>query len=142
MAGVSGRVSGHHHPFYLYIKEFPLAFLPWSIFLIPAFYHVFSQTGKDRGLPEKGRLFAKCWFFTGIIFLSLAATKRALYLLPVFAPIAMLTALYIDDTLAPHPLSKLSKVFYLVFRLDSGRRGYRSDATLFLFQKGLSFAYR
>ena len=116
MAGsISGSVSGHHHPFYYYIIEFPNGFLPWSILLVPALYHAFSKTGKSHGPSEKGRLFAKCWFFAGIIFLSVASTKRALYLMPIFAPIAMLTALYIDYTLGSQPLNRIGKVFIWIF---------------------------
>jgi 4-amino-4-deoxy-L-arabinose transferase-like glycosyltransferase len=107
MAGsISGSVSGHHQPFYYYVTGFPTSFLPWSVLLIPVLYHALS---------EKGRLFAKCWFFAGIIFLSIASTKRALYLLPIFAPIAMLTALYIDYTLGSQPLSRIEKVFIWMF---------------------------
>jgi hypothetical protein len=116
MAGsISGSASGHHHPFYYYITQFPSSFLPWSILLIPAVYNAFLETSKYRGLPEKGRLFAKCWFITGIIFLSIASTKRALYLLPILAPIAMLTALYINDTIDSQPLNRMGKVFIWMF---------------------------
>jgi 4-amino-4-deoxy-L-arabinose transferase-like glycosyltransferase len=113
--GISESASGHHRPFYYYITQFPVAFLPWSILLIPAFYNAFSDTNEYHGLPEKGRLFAKCWFFAGMILLSVASTKRTLYLLPIFAPIAMLTALYIDHTLDPQPLNKMGKVFIWMF---------------------------
>jgi 4-amino-4-deoxy-L-arabinose transferase-like glycosyltransferase len=115
MAGsISGSASGHHHPFYYYIIQFPIAFLPWSLVLIPVLYYTFSKTGKVYGLSEKGRLFAKCWFFTGMIFLSVASTKRVLYLLPIFAPIAMLTALYIDDTLGLQPLDRMARALRLL----------------------------
>jgi 4-amino-4-deoxy-L-arabinose transferase-like glycosyltransferase len=116
MAGIiSGSASGHHQPFYYYITQFPSSFLPWSILLIPALSDALSKTGKYHGLLEKGRLFAKCWFFAGMIFLSVASTKRALYLLPIFAPIAMLTALYIDDTLGSQPLNRMGRTFIWMF---------------------------
>jgi 4-amino-4-deoxy-L-arabinose transferase-like glycosyltransferase len=120
MAGsISGAASGHHHPFYYYLTEFPSGFLPWSIILIPALYLTFSAAGKLQGLSEKGRLFAKCWFFAGFIFLSIASTKRVLYLMPIFAPISMLTALYIDYTISkvtvPGPLKRVGSIFMWVF---------------------------
>jgi 4-amino-4-deoxy-L-arabinose transferase-like glycosyltransferase len=118
---ISGAASGHHHPFYYYITEFPSGFLPWSILLIPVFFHAFSKSGKSgvaNVLSEKGTLFAKCWFFAGIIFLSVASTKRTLYLMPIFAPIAMLTAAYIDSTLkSPQLLTKIGKIFTWVFTI-------------------------
>ena len=121
---ISDGASGHHHPFYYYITEFPSGFLPWSILIIPVVFHAFSKSDKARAvnvLSEKGTLFAKCWFFAGIIFLSIASTKRTLYLMPIFAPIAMLTALYIDHSIAglegSQFLKRAGKVFMWVFDL-------------------------
>ncbi len=118
---ISGAASGHHHPFYHYITEFPSGFLPWSLLLIPVFFHAFSKSNRSGGtnvLSEKGTLFSKCWFFAGIIFLSIASTKRTLYLMPIFAPIAMLTAAYIDSTLkSPQSLTTLGKLFLWVFSI-------------------------
>ncbi len=112
-------VSGHHQPFYYYITEFPVGFLPWSILLIPVIIHAFSKHGTPDDpssfLLEKGTLFAKCWFFAGIIFLSIASTKRTLYLMPVFAPAAILTAVFIDSTLVTQSTSKTGKIFTLIF---------------------------
>lgn len=102
-AKLSDAASGHHHPFYYYLTEFPNGFLPWSIFLIPVLFFAFSSShGSDKAdaLSQKGTLMAKCWFLAGIIFLSVASTKRTLYLMPIFAPISMLTALYIDHTIS------------------------------------------
>ncbi len=114
-AGMAGSPSGHHNPFYYYVTEFPGGFLPWSILLVPTLYLAFSKTGLSHTPSAKGRLFAKCWFFAGMAFLSLASTKRILYLMPLFAPMAMLTALYIDYTISAGMsdtrLDKIGKVF-------------------------------
>jgi len=114
-ASISGSISGHHHPFYYYISELPLGFLPWSILLVPVLYHAFSKARNSHLPSEKGHRFAKCWFFAGIIFLSIASTKRTLYLLPIFLPIAMLTASYIDYTLGSQPLKAIDRVFIWIF---------------------------
>jgi hypothetical protein len=118
---ISGAASGHHNPFYYYITEFPSGFLLWSILIIPVLFHAFSKScrsGDATVLSEKGTLFAKCWFFAGIIFLSIASTKRTLYLMPIFAPIAMLTAAYIDSTIkSPQSLTKIGKIFCWVFTM-------------------------
>jgi len=118
---LSDAVPSHHRPFYYYLTEFPNGFLPWSILLIPVLFHIFSKSARSdvaNPLSEKGVLFAKCWFFTGIIFLSAASTKRTLYLMPIFAPIAILTAVYIDSTLrSPQSIAKIGKVFIWVFTL-------------------------
>ena len=114
---ILGEASGHHHPFYYYLTEFPIGFLPWGILLIPVVFRAFSKSDGSRTPAEKGRLFAKCWFFAGITFLSIASTKRTLYLMPIFAPIAMLTALYIASTLAAQPLNRIGKVFLWIFAI-------------------------
>jgi 4-amino-4-deoxy-L-arabinose transferase-like glycosyltransferase len=132
---ISLSVSGHHHPFYYYMIEFPVGFLPWSILLIPVFSHAFSKAGKFHGPSEKGRLFAKCWFFVGIIFLSIASTKRTLYLLPIFAPLAILTALYIDHTLGSHPLNRSGKVFIWIFGILLLAMGLGLTPIYFYFKK-------
>jgi len=108
---IPGGVSGHHHPFWYYLIEFPGGFLPWSFLLIPVLYGSFSRAGHASVLSRRGLLFAKCWFFTGFVFLSLAATKRALYLLPIFAPFSILTAYYIDTTLQSRAFLKVEKLF-------------------------------
>lgn len=121
MAGsISGSASGHHHPFFYYLTEFPSGFLPWSLLLVPVFQNIFSRKERTHGpdtVQGKGRLFAVCWFFAGIIFLSVASTKRTLYLMPIFAPIALLTALYIDSTISSGALTRIGKVFLWVFDL-------------------------
>jgi 4-amino-4-deoxy-L-arabinose transferase-like glycosyltransferase len=121
MAGnLSGSVSGHHSPFYYYLTGFPTGFLPWSILLIPVFYYAFLKPGQSSNpdaASQKGRLFAKCWFFSGIIFLSAASTKRTLYLMPIFAPMAILTAAYINSTMTSQGLNRIGKVFLWVFNV-------------------------
>ena len=121
MAGsISGSVSGHHSPFYYYLTGFPTGFLPWSILLVPVFYYAFSKTGQSNttdAASPKGRLFAKCWFFSGIVFLSVASTKRTLYLMPIFAPMAMLTAAYINSTMASQGPNRIGKIFLWVFNV-------------------------
>ena len=111
---ISGEASGHHHPFYYYLIEFPVGFLPWSLLLVPVFIHTFSRSDKSDTPPEKGRLLAKCWFFAGIVFLSAASTKRTLYLMPLFAPMALLTSLYVESTLY-RLTDKIEKTFLWAF---------------------------
>lgn len=111
---ISGEASGHHHPFYYYLIEFPAGFLPWSLLLVPVFIHAFSRSDKSETPSEKGRLLAKCWFFAGIVFLSAASTKRTLYLMPIFAPMALLTSLYAESTLY-RLTDKIEKAFLWAF---------------------------
>jgi 4-amino-4-deoxy-L-arabinose transferase-like glycosyltransferase len=115
--GTSEIFLGHRHPFYYYLHQFPAVFLPWSILLVPVLYHAFSKRRQSQGRADKGLLLAKCWFFVVFILLSIASTKRALYLLPIFAPFAMITALYMDNTLGSQPLNKIGKVFVWILNI-------------------------
>jgi len=137
MAGrISGSSSGHHHPLYYYLVEFPIGFLPWSLLLIPVFIHAFSKAGKPETQSAKGLLFAKCWFFAGLIFLSIASTKRMLYLMPIFAPMAMLTAMYISSTVTSQSLKRLGKVFLWIYTIVLLAVGV-SATPVYVFVKGI-----
>jgi 4-amino-4-deoxy-L-arabinose transferase-like glycosyltransferase len=110
-----GGSSGHHQPFYYYFEGFIEGFLPWSILIPPAVYFSFRRIRDFPAVHKSGLNFLKCWFLMGFIFLSFASTKRILYLLPVFAPFALLTAWYIDTTLAPRLFMRIERVFHYFF---------------------------
>jgi 4-amino-4-deoxy-L-arabinose transferase-like glycosyltransferase len=114
---IPGGYAGHHRPLYYYLMQFPMSFMPWSLLLVPVVYWVFSKW-KDHPHPsERGLLFLVAWFVSGFLFLSLASTKRGVYLLPIFAPFAILTACYIDSTLRSTSPGRVDKVFLWVLGL-------------------------
>ena len=79
---------GHAQPFWYYLKNFWIDFMPWS-WLVPV---ALIWTVKS-GLLKNNRVQLLCWWFgTFFIFLSIAETKRQLYMLPVFPAIALLLA--------------------------------------------------
>lgn len=88
---------GHWEPFYYYLVNFPVDFLPWTIFLIPA---AFAYGPRIKLLKEPVPLFLFLWFFVILFFFSLSNTKRALYLLPIFAPAAIFVACYFDNLMS------------------------------------------
>ncbi|MCX7966610.1 MAG: glycosyltransferase family 39 protein [Syntrophorhabdaceae bacterium] len=107
-----GGTSGHQRPFYYYLTEFPAGFIPWSILIIPAFFYVFS---KDISHDKKKILFLMCWFISGFILLSLSATKRILYMLPIFAPISIIIALFIEYVTESSHLKMIYKIFLWLY---------------------------
>ncbi len=113
----AGGSTGHSQPFYYYLTQFPGGFLPWSILVAPVLYWSFRREGQKEGRQRKGMLFAKSWFISGFVLLSVASTKRVLYLMPIFAPIALLTASYIEGTLARKHLRWFEGAFSLLFGL-------------------------
>ncbi len=110
-----GGTSGHHQPFYYYATGFPAGFLPWSILIVPVIY--FCAAGYLRGTTrvKEGTRFAACWFLAGFLFLSFASTKRVLYLMPIFAPAALLTAAYIESTVTAGRLKLVERLFLWLF---------------------------
>ena len=111
----AGGSTGHHQPFYYYLIQFPAAFLPSSILAVPALYRSFRRSGRENDRTQKGILLMLCWFISGFIFLSMASTKRVLYLMPVFAPISLLIAVYIDAAIKGAIFEKWEKVFISSF---------------------------
>lgn len=84
--------EGHEEPFYYYLVNFPLDFLPWSFFLALA---VWALWQKRKSLAEPPALFLAAWFAVVFLFFSASNTKRGLYLLPLFPPAALFTACYV-----------------------------------------------
>lgn len=111
----AGGSTGHNQPFYYYLTGLPAGFLPWSILLVPVLYRGFRRNEQGRAKPDRIVLFAKCWLVAGFLLLSAASTKRILYLMPVFAPISLLTARYVETTLTGTDLKRFERVFNLVF---------------------------
>jgi 4-amino-4-deoxy-L-arabinose transferase-like glycosyltransferase len=111
----AGGSTGHHQPLYYYLVQFPGAFLPWSLLLVPVFFWSFRRPRPLEGKAEKGLLFAQCWFIAGCLLLSAASTKRVLYLMPIFAPISLLTAWYMEAALVRAGFGKLDNFFIRAF---------------------------
>lgn len=79
---------GHAQPPWYYLKNFWIDFMPWSwLFPVAIVWTVKS------GLLKNPRVQLLClWFATFFIFLSIAETKRQLYMLPAFPAVALLLA--------------------------------------------------
>jgi 4-amino-4-deoxy-L-arabinose transferase-like glycosyltransferase len=88
--------SGHSHPFYFYIPYLFSQALPWGIFLPLMFWDVF-KTGIRT---DDDRWFLKLWFVVMFAFFSIAAGKRAVYLLPLYPALSLLLAGWFRDSVA------------------------------------------
>jgi 4-amino-4-deoxy-L-arabinose transferase-like glycosyltransferase len=111
----AGGSSGHHQPFYYYLTQFPAGFLPWSILIIPVLYRAFGSGEWGDDGERAVLLLAKCWFIAGFLFLSVASTKRVLYLMPIFAPASLMTGWYIDKALREMKTARWEGVFARIF---------------------------
>lgn len=98
--------TSHVRPFWYYLWNFPLHFLPWTL-AWPIVFQVGRQTifaagapaGGARGDAKPGQAeVARAWRFllagiaTSLVFFSISAGKRSVYLLPIFPATALLTA--------------------------------------------------
>jgi 4-amino-4-deoxy-L-arabinose transferase-like glycosyltransferase len=93
------RGSSHARPFYYYLYQLPVDFLPWTL-LWPAVWlaarrHVFPPDPALRAEAEPVRRawrFLLAWVGASVVFFSLSGGKRGLYLLPAFPALALLVA--------------------------------------------------
>lgn len=88
--------SSHARPAYYFAIQFPLDFLPftllWPLALTVVWPRLRGPAGSgDRKDPERGALrLLVAWILVCLVFFSLSAGKRGLYLLPIFPATALL----------------------------------------------------
>lgn len=112
---------GHGQPPYYYLAYFWLDFAPWSP-LVPAALAWIVRTRRWR---DRHVQLAVWWFGAFFVFLSLAVTKRHLYLLPAYPALALLLAPWLaavgrpaaaaDDAPSPRPARIYGGVLALGF---------------------------
>ena len=97
-----GAAKGHDNPFWYYLPAIAVDFFPWSLllpFAIAAAARVAlrlspwkpaASPGEER--ERSGLRDLLVWFVLPLLVLSLASTKRGLYLLPIYPAAAMLCA--------------------------------------------------
>lgn len=85
----------HLEPFYYYFIALPLAWLPWSLLPFFAAAPLFRSSFFSHLWAERqqagGRAFIWLSFLTGFIFLSSVSIKVLVYILPLMAPLAILS---------------------------------------------------
>jgi 4-amino-4-deoxy-L-arabinose transferase-like glycosyltransferase len=91
--GATGK--GHTQPFHYYLPTFLLDFAPWSLlvpFAAASAFLFLRRSGAARG-GAGGRdsvLYLLCWFAVPFVVLSIASTKRGIYLVPIYPAAALL----------------------------------------------------
>lgn len=83
--------SGHEKPFYYYFPYLMLDGLPWTLFLPFVVFDWFQR----RAFNREHTLFLGLWVGIIFLFFSLSAGKRSAYLLPLYAPLSLLVALWL-----------------------------------------------
>jgi 4-amino-4-deoxy-L-arabinose transferase-like glycosyltransferase len=93
---VSDAVFNNPSPIWFYVPIIIIGFFPWTIFLVQALIHHLRHVWQNaHSYPIE--LFLLLW--TGIIFIffSIPNSKIIGYILPIFPPLALLTAAYLDQ---------------------------------------------
>lgn len=81
-------------PFYYYLSNFPVDFMPWVFFLPAALVYGFS---KEAFAKRKEFLFLLVWFIVIFLFFSVSKGKRPLYLLPLYPATSLMIGKVWDD---------------------------------------------
>ena len=82
--------AGHYEPFYYYIAKLPEAFLPWNILVYLGLWHFRRSLVRNRY-----RLFFSVWLVAQFTLLTLASSKRTVYLMALTPAAAVLAAEYV-----------------------------------------------
>ncbi|WP_282412908.1 glycosyltransferase family 39 protein [Pseudomonas sp. PS01299] len=81
--------AGHYEPFYYYLAKLPEAFLPWNILVYLGLWHFRKDLKANRYL-----LFFSLWIVAQFIMLTLASSKRTVYLMSMTPAAAVIAAEY------------------------------------------------
>jgi 4-amino-4-deoxy-L-arabinose transferase-like glycosyltransferase len=81
--------AGHYEPFYYYLGKLPQAFLPWNILVYLGLWHFRRSLVANRYL-----LFFSLWILAQLVMLTLASSKRTVYLMSMTPAAAVIAAEY------------------------------------------------
>jgi len=77
-------VGGHQHDFLFYFRKLPESFVPWVVALPAAILFLVHPPEAVEKKTRKGLITAMLLFAGAFLLLSLPATKRSLYLVPIY----------------------------------------------------------
>ncbi len=84
------RNPGLIHVFRLYLPALTVGTLPWVFLFVPLLRKVFSRESWGRLRTSPAVLFLFLWFLLPLTVFCLSQSKLVLYVLPLFAPLALL----------------------------------------------------
>jgi len=90
---------GHYQPSWFFIPYLILGFFPWIVFLPQAIAKTFTLSWKKRH-QYKFELFFLLWIVLIFLFFSFSKSKLIPYILPIFPPLSILTARYLQQAIA------------------------------------------
>jgi 4-amino-4-deoxy-L-arabinose transferase-like glycosyltransferase len=98
---VGRYVDPWHHvrPWHHYLTTLPVDFFPWSL-LLPA---AFAVRGDLSAAERRGARLAVCWAVVTVLFFSVSAAKRGVYVMTMLPALALLAGLALDRVAATWP---------------------------------------
>ncbi len=104
-----GGDTAHHAPFWFYFPVLLVGFFPWSFFLPAAAIPLFRRRTGPSAPRRATRAFLLVWCLTVFILFSVMGSKLVSYILPMFAPAALLVGEWLARALrvpAPRALRR------------------------------------
>jgi 4-amino-4-deoxy-L-arabinose transferase-like glycosyltransferase len=92
---------GHYQPAWFFVPYILIGFFPWIAFLPQTIVKQLPSSWKKRR-EHKLEIFFLLWAFLIFIFFSCSQSKLIPYILPIFPPLAILTAHYLQQAVAAH----------------------------------------
>jgi 4-amino-4-deoxy-L-arabinose transferase-like glycosyltransferase len=102
---VNPQEKGHQQPIWYYLKTLPVAVLPWLVPVVGLFHPAAWRTAPDTAAPRR---YLAAFCAGALVLLSLPATKRETYLLPLLPALATLTALQLEAWWLARPRGRLA----------------------------------
>jgi 4-amino-4-deoxy-L-arabinose transferase-like glycosyltransferase len=86
----------HGGSLFYYVVVVLIGFGPWSVFLLSTFWFGTGDRAREEGMTLAANRFLWCWVGVYLLFFSLASTKLPNYILPLYAPLALLMARFLE----------------------------------------------
>lgn len=93
--GYAAGSASHHNPFYYYLLLAPLILLPWTFFIVPAFYSAGLAWRRSR---DAAAVVGLAWFGAVFVFFSLMSSKRVGYIMPLMPAFGLLMGRYFEES--------------------------------------------
>jgi len=93
---IAGIHPAHIRPFYYYAVYTPVLLLPTTLFLAGAILRRFREGATLRAAERTAYDLCFWWFGAGFLLLSLAMTKRGLYMVPLYPAAAVAGAYWLE----------------------------------------------
>lgn len=93
--GIAKTSLDHVQPFHYFFRHLPPNFAPWILFLPPAMAWAIGKF--RRGDEQKKMLFLLGWIVLVFLLFQANASKRYLYLFPMYPAMSIIVAAWIDE---------------------------------------------